>query len=509
VATEFIAGAEYFFIEFQKSQVVPRSTDGFVLGSPNTVTGVTLFATGAYQLINKPLSVQLESSLWIPDYNQNPFKEFTFKYSTDFYDALVSNPPTYLDYLRQTRNTAKAPNMFPPYVFNSDGYYSLPQNCQPKVFPSIKPGLPGFSAEGKRMEKSQKPELVTYGIMSIHETHFEDEEEFYFSDPLIGIGLISIGFIGYYSCLEMVGASCFVSVLSKPFILRTNDHNSASDYITSVAETYGSKVRGWIEKAKIEKKNNNYTPGTSNIFWKKLNKNNLVSHRGVTWTRDPVDGYFYKFIHLHHFWTVTVDCASLAPSAGSSAFEIEAALGKSYSLDVEENEGLEWSLACSYSYHIYRVYSIYSRLTNRHKALVSARLLHGSCIALVESQFVGDRDVVEADLNKDNMDVLAEAMIWLAERQLLYIDFRLPNIRIDSKTNSVYLIDYDDMVILKEKLCCGRTVCRRLFANRFGRIRLKENPLLKKVLEERVCQSCIDIEAEIEVPIYENRKTEK
>jgi hypothetical protein len=54
--------------------------------------------------------------------------------------------------------------------------------------------------------------------------------------------LLSFGFFGVYSCVEVIGPGTFVSIISKPFLLNTMDHEQASSYVNSLAEEYGEKA---------------------------------------------------------------------------------------------------------------------------------------------------------------------------------------------------------------------------------------------------------------------------
>jgi hypothetical protein len=532
----FEAGKTYYFIQFEKSKakMLLRRDRVFALASPSTISKQSLSATGVYQVISSmPLSFDLESHpLWTPDCSECPFREFAMNYNTEasHYKALVSCRPQFLRQLSEG-NQAKASSIFPQHVFDlGGGYFRLPEKCLPEVIARpVSAGYPGFTAEAKKMDKSQVQELVTYGLMSIFESHFRENHEFYFSQPLLGIGLLSFGFIGVYSCVEVIGPGTFVSIISKPFLLNTKDHDQASSYVNSLAAEYGEKNILYIKQANseiTEITDQTYRPFKSKIFWKNLSLSNLRRKDGCEWTTTAVDGCFYKLVHLHHFSrtrvTVTASSSpsSSSPSVSSSAiraestestsssssslspkwsrvvndvFEIDPLSGRDYSRRVEELDAECWSLACAYSYHIYRVYSLYARcytLPDRPEALVSARLLHGKCTALVECQFVGTRDAVEEDLNQNNINVLTDAIIWLAKQGLLYIDLRLPNIRFDINSGKIYLVDYDDLVILKQNLCCGYTVMKRLCNNEIGVERLNSFKDIAEALQSKMCQSC-------------------
>lgn len=91
-------------------------------------------------------------------------------------------------------------------------------------------------------------------------------------------------------------------------------------------------------------------------------------------------------------------------------------------------------------------------------------LLFGEFCVCLKAPLVGDKDADnDVFANKDLMMPVVDAVLWLARTwQLLYIDLRPPNLRVSKEGNvtRLYLIDYDDLVILKEKPCCDyNTVC--------------------------------------------------
>lgn len=82
--------------------------------------------------------------------------------------------------------------------------------------------------------------------------------------------------------------------------------------------------------------------------------------------------------------------------------------------------------------------------------LVPAALRFGAFSVLVDMPFVAGRDGVEADFqDPEIIEALADVVVWLAHRGLLYYDLRPANIRIDNEggDRKVTLIDYDDMLV--------------------------------------------------------------
>lgn len=71
-------------------------------------------------------------------------------------------------------------------------------------------------------------------------------------------------------------------------------------------------------------------------------------------------------------------------------------------------------------------------VADRPKAIVDAELLFGAGELCVLMPWIGGRDAVHADLSEGGCAVepIAQAIIWLARRGVLYIDLRPVNVRI-------------------------------------------------------------------------------
>jgi hypothetical protein len=359
------------------------------------------------------------------------------------------------------------------------------------------------SCPSAKFDPAHIEEVVHNGLVGIFDSYFAEEPtynmEFYFDSPLVG--LFSSPVVGSLFCLEVIGCACFVSEISNPSRLENEHNDDESEVILEQFQEYVAETKLQLQKALQE----SYIPLKSPIFARKFEVNQLASDsKGLLWTPQSVGGYFYKIFSWQSF------CRSVTPSTTSPVvFEtdrkvekekkkekeriLECILAKRYTDAVEDPECEQWSMACAYSMYIYRVYSIYSKLVIDVKGLVPARLMNRKLTALVESQFVGDRNAEMEDITEENMTVLTDAIIWLAKHRLLYIDFRLPNIRVDSETEEVWLIDYDDCVILDEPLCCGSQVVKRLAQNRTGLERLEffYEVRLGRELSRDYCDECL------------------
>jgi hypothetical protein len=81
-------------------------------------------------------------------------------------------------------------------------------------------------------------------------------------------------------------------------------------------------------------------------------------------------------------------------------------------------------------------------------SLLRARMLFGAAEVCVKMPWVEGRDAEVADLAVGGCAVepVARAIVWLAQHGLLYVDLRLPNVRIAAH-DRVFLVDYDDMAL--------------------------------------------------------------
>ncbi len=87
-------------------------------------------------------------------------------------------------------------------------------------------------------------------------------------------------------------------------------------------------------------------------------------------------------------------------------------------------------------------------------SLCEARLLYGAGHVCVDMPFVAGADAEAADLAAGGSAVapVASAIAWLARHGLLYVDVRLPNVRVSRDCRDVTLVDYDDLVVLTESI---------------------------------------------------------
>ena len=100
-------------------------------------------------------------------------------------------------------------------------------------------------------------------------------------------------------------------------------------------------------------------------------------------------------------------------------------------------------------------------------ALLPAQLLYGAGEVCVLMPWAHGREAVGGDFEAGGCAVepVAQAIVWLARRGLLYIDVRLPNVLVEEEKGAaprVHLVDYDDVVVLEEPVASADALCALL-----------------------------------------------
>jgi hypothetical protein len=102
--------------------------------------------------------------------------------------------------------------------------------------------------------------------------------------------------------------------------------------------------------------------------------------------------------------------------------------------------------------HRHKVYDRYAQICKAlgprlPSVLVPAQLWYGHFRIVVEMDWVSGTELSDAEV-KEHFDTIAPAVVWLARKGLLYIDFRGPNLIKNASTGAVRLLDYDDCVLI-------------------------------------------------------------
>jgi hypothetical protein len=280
----------------------------------------------------------------------------------------------------------------------------LPWDCMPEILTSADVFHPAFNAEAKSVTSSGDAkasrlydQLVTYITLGIVGSMFSTVPEGcrrFFTRPPVGYGLAALAHVGYVVAVEWVGR-LFVSVVSQPFFLGSPEHYAAIAALPdcNYQDSYEDMVFAGIP--------------VLTLF-----RDDDIPR--VTWRSEGAEGdEFFKVIgwnsyNAHHF---------------KRMLQVYTALSAAWNACPSD------SLPTS---------------------LLRARMLFGAGQVCVKMQWVGGRNAEAADLADGGCAVepVARAIVWLAQRGLLYIDLRPPNVRITSHDRA-FLVDYDDMALCK------------------------------------------------------------
>lgn len=231
----------------------------------------------------------------------------------------------------------------------------------------------------------------------------------FFKSPPYGFGLVAVSAVGYLVAVEWVG-KLHASVVSEPFFLGSPAHRDAVQKLPDHDFSVDAVDIG--------------VDDTTVHVWPSV----VGSHPAVIWRSE----------------------APPPESTGVAAKFFKIIRGDGFEAPFLRN-----------------VHDVYSALAaalasaaERPPAIIDAELLFGAGELCVLMPWIGGRDAVRADLSEGGCAVepIARAIIWLAQRGMLYIDLRPANVRIveahsdaaapGADTECVRLVDYDDCVIV-------------------------------------------------------------
>lgn len=275
-------------------------------------------------------------------------------------------------------------------------HFTVPWRCEPELFTRAKEKHPGFNGELKSSKEMMYNEVLIYVVLDMLSSLFPDNGKHrFYSTPPVGYGLISFPHIGYFVALEWVG-KLFMSPVSKPFLLGSEDHRAAVEALEDV------HFDDFVEVV------------ASGGLWYHVKDGDRLL---VKWCAQAIDERFYKIIYCQKF------------------------------------EGFGEHGAAMLWRDLYRAYAQYAEAvtnsSNLPESLVPAQLRFGVSAVLVDMEWVEGEEAGE-HWDEDDQLVLqvASAIVWLAQRKLLYCDPRPPNILLHN--GSAHLIDYDDMIVVEE-----------------------------------------------------------
>jgi hypothetical protein len=323
-----------------------------------------------------------------------------YPFLTSFVPAWVNakHRPAHL-----TNDSQNAKNLFiggrnPPVL----PHIVLPWTCKPESLTSSAAFHPSFNAEAKPATSTgdstgpkMYDELVTYVTLGIVGSMFmavPEGRRRYFTRPPVGYGLAALAHVGYLVAVEWIG-KLFVSVVSQPFFLGSPEHGSAIaalpdyDYRHSYEDISFDNIPflAWPPD-----------DDGARLSWRSKGAEGDDFFKIIRWDAYDAD-YFKQMLQVY--------------TALSAAWD-----------------------ACS-SHAV-------------PPSLLRAQMLFGAGEVCVKMPWIEGRDAVRADLENGGCAVepVARAIVWLAQRGLLYVDLRPPNVRIAAHDRT-FLVDYDDMVV--------------------------------------------------------------
>lgn len=292
---------------------------------------------------------------------------------------------------------------------------SVPWQCFPEFFTKTREERqPGYNGEIKSAGtgKVMLNEGATYAMLSMMTSFFPVGPHRFYAVPPVGYSLLAFPHCGYLLGIEWVGR-LFVTPVSQPFFIASKAHEAAILALTK--PEYSEFV--------------SLQPDARDAFWQSWPSNGTPQ---VMWTVSAIDGMFYKIIYC------------------------------SNAVDTSKIGGAKWLRGLYETYGSYE-HAFDSGDIARPSGLVRAQLMFGAFTVLVKMPFVEGHELQLASLNTDDsaLSTVAEAMCWLARRRLLYVDVRERNLlrRVDG---SVIMVDYDDMILLREPVEDAITMCRLL-----------------------------------------------
>lgn len=357
----------------------------------------------------------------------------------------------------------------------------LSSSCAPEFAMNVKDKTRiAENGEVKPVPPIAVEEMLHYTAIAMTSSFFPYSDlthRLYYSSPPLGAALLGMGPMGMLFAVEWVGVP-FYSIASQPF------------YAGSRKQAEAKKIFDEVERTR-DYKNPLKVPLN-------LPVRSSPEKPGVTW--GVLDNRFVKLIEATFLQRPQALKAAFVKSNAS----YQEVVGEGSCLDAK------WSCNATFFYHLYKVMSLWSRLWKEEPLpedikyrgmFVDVSMFYGEFGVCLVSKIVGDDDAKNETMeNEELMLLVVEAVLWLARRWgLLYIDIRPPNLRI-SKGNTgedpkVFIIDYDDCVILKENSCCDCNTVRELLGNAhvagkvFDKYEILAN-LFRDTVENRWCGNC-------------------
>ena len=287
------------------------------------------------------------------------------------------------------------------------GTVSLPWDCKPELLVVAQAWHPAFTGEAKSVDARLFEELAVYAMLGMQASLFAHSPEghaAFFPTPPRAYGLAAFPHVGYLVAVEWV-ARASLHIVSEPFFLGSEAHAAAVAALPDYDyEREAVQIDTRLNYAMFPDPEAPDSAG-------------MPAGALIAWSAAPLAGRFHKII--------------AAATYPQSVFR---RMHGAYTL-------LEAACAAARGGE-----------DPPPPAILDARLLYGAGAVCVDMAWAPGEDAAPCDLDRggDAVRPVAEALAWLARHGLLYLDLRLPNVRVaragGEGAAAVALVDYDDIV---------------------------------------------------------------
>jgi len=443
----------------QKSVTIDGIISPVNITSPTSTTSdAHLINKGFARFLRKPLSldtsivadhpmlVNMEELRFCPSLGQDEFVGTLPLNETEYYNHFSRYSLSGIQESSLKPGNKQSAQKIYPGAFNKKCCVTLPAKCQPELATRVKNLARAASGgEIKPIDEVAMEEQFQYLTIGMSDSYFSSEQypdhQLFYNTPPIGCSTLGVGPMGMLFAAEWIGV-VFFSIISQPFYAGSSNHRAALQMFDEM-----ELPRNVTDPLHIPRG-----------FLLNVNQTEKL---GVAW--GVLDGKFIKVIDAPYLLQKQQN-VNLAFNKGDHKYrEIvgEEACGHA-----------NWTSNSVFFYHLYKVMAVWSKVWSseciaedeKHRnVFVPVELLFGEFSVCLRSPYVGTQDAESEFLDdKDTMKPVVDAVLWLALTwQLLYIDIRPPNLRVcDGGDPRIRLVDYDDMVLLKNKPCCNmNTVC--------------------------------------------------
>ena len=338
-----------------------------------------------------------------------------------YYSLLTKYTPRDITFQERSpiaQDTRTLSTLYPHAVHRS--LVSIPGGCQPEIFTGVDFGSrkAPFNSELKSMGDGVTlySEIATYCLGGMVESYFPtDSRELlvfrFYESPPVAFAITGAAYMAHIMLVEWIG-QLRILPWSEPFFLASPTHQECVSKLDELQQSAGFQSRYNIFQ---------------DIEFSRFSWTNVTKGRRVT------------------SWTVTENMF----------LKVE-----NVSRDANDDD---------YFKHLYLVYDRYRAVCESNdlvEELVPAKLMFGQFAVAVKMPRVGLRDLSGQELLTDHVIWrLARALAFLASHGLFYVDLRAPNVRwgvyssdgdnattrrkSDDDGDRIYLVDYDDMVIVE------------------------------------------------------------